>query len=62
MEKTFEVTREDNCIWIRDLRVPEEMNSQAAVMHIVSEQAHELLEGLQRVGTDMVGREDIPHN
>ncbi len=53
MEKTFEVTREDNCIWIKDLRIPEELNQQAAVKHITPQQARELVDALDAVGMDV---------
>ena len=50
MDKTFEVTRADECIWITDLRVPEECGlEKARVKHIVPEQARELIEELNKV-------------
>ena len=51
MDKTFEVGRKDNCIWIRDLRNPEEEGSTGdpAMMHVIPEQAKELISALQEV-------------
>lgn len=49
---TFEVTREDNCIWIQDLRVPQELEAKCpgiAVKHVVPEQAAELMHKLRGV-------------
>lgn len=48
MEKTFQVTREDNCIWIKDLR-------DGMVRHIVPEQAEELRKAIEKAITDNNG-------
>ncbi|KKL78747.1 hypothetical protein LCGC14_2021800 [marine sediment metagenome] len=51
MDKTFDVWREDNCIWIADLRIPigPEVERSASLKHLVPEQARELIEALQEV-------------
>lgn len=47
MDKTFEVTRSDRCIYIRDLRTTDEQVPNPK--HIVPEQAEELIRELQEV-------------
>ncbi|KKN14738.1 hypothetical protein LCGC14_0992910 [marine sediment metagenome] len=49
MDKTFEVRREDNCIWIRDMRKPGDWLTGDTVTHVVPEQAQELISALQEV-------------
>ena len=45
MDDTFKVTREDNCVWIEDLR-------DNLIRHIVPDQAQELADKLKEILKD----------